>query len=128
MTNKTDVTKVDEKNIENARKLNAVRPSVDIYENEEEILLYADMPGVLKKDLAVNLDKGNLSLSGIRKLKPHGAKRWQEFGDIEYRRNFSVPQIINVENVSAELKDGVLKLHLPKSEAAKPKLIEIKAA
>jgi len=45
---------------------------------------------------------------------------------VEYRRNFSVPQTIDVEKVNAELKDGVLRLHLPKSEAAKPKQIEIK--
>jgi HSP20 family molecular chaperone IbpA len=53
---------------------------------------------------------------------------WEEFVDIEYVRSFSIPQTINVEDVEAKLKDGVLTLHLPKSEAAKPRLVEIKAA
>ncbi len=128
MTQRTDVMKTGEKNIEKTRKIETVLPSVDIYENEEEILVYADMPGVLKENLKVNIDNGTLSLSGVRELKSQGAARWQEFGDVEYRRNFSVPQTINVEKVYAELKDGVLKLHLPKSEAAKPRLIEINAA
>jgi len=47
---------------------------------------------------------------------------------VEYRRVFSVPQTIDMDKVNAELKDGVLRLHLPKSEAAKPKQIEIKIA
>ena len=128
MSNKTDIVKAGEKNIEKTRTLETVLPPVDIYESEEEILLFADMPGVLKEDVKVNIDNGTLSLSGIRKLQTRGAARWEEFGDVEYRRNFSVPQTINVEKVYAELKDGVLKLHLPKSEAAKPRLIQINAA
>jgi HSP20 family molecular chaperone IbpA len=128
MSHKTDMVKAGEKNIEKTRTLETVLPPVDIYESEEEILLFADMPGVLKEDVKVNIDNGTLSLSGIRKLQPGGAARWEEFGDVEYRRNFSVPQTINVEKVYAELKDGVLKLHLPKSEAAKPRLIQINAA
>lgn len=128
MSHRTDVMKTGEKNIEKTRKFDTVQPLVDIYENEEEILVYADMPGVLKENLKVNIDNGTLSLSGIRQLESRGAARWEEFGSIEYRRNFSVPQTINVEKVYAELKDGVLRLHLPKSEAAKPRMIEINAA
>jgi HSP20 family molecular chaperone IbpA len=128
MSHKTDIVKAGEKNIEKTRTLETVLPPVDIYESEEEILLFADMPGVLKEGVKVNIDNGTLSLSGIRKLQAKGAARWEEFGDVEYRRNFSVPQTINVEKVYAELKDGVLKLHLPKSEAAKPRLIQINAA
>lgn len=128
MSQRTDIVKTGEKNIEKTRKINTIQPAVDIYENEEEILLYADMPGVLKENLKVNIDNGTLSLTGLRQLPTRGAERWQEFGDIEYRRNFSVPQTINVEKVFAELKDGVLKLHLPKSEAAKPRIIQINAA
>jgi HSP20 family molecular chaperone IbpA len=56
-----------------------------------------------------------------------GAANWEEFGTVEFLRTFSVPQTIEVEKVSAELKNGVLHLHLPKSEAAKPRLIEVSA-
>lgn len=105
-----------------------VTPAVDIFENDDEILLYADMPGVEKDNISVNIDNGKLSLSGVRKMEASGAANWEEFGDVEFRRVFSVPQTIDMDKVNAELKDGVLRLHLPKSEAAKPKQIEISAA
>lgn len=100
-------------------------PEVDIYENEDEILLYVDMPGVVKGDISVNIDNGKLMLSGVRKIKDAGVKAREEFSDVEYRRTFSVPQSIDTEKVNAILKDGVLRLHLAKSEAAKPRQIEI---
>lgn len=101
-------------------------PAVDIFENEDEIRLYADMAGVEKSDVVVNIDNGRLEFSGLRKMKVTGAAVWEEFGDVEYRRSFSVPQTIEVGKVKAELKEGVLCLQLPKSEAAKPKKIEIR--
>jgi HSP20 family molecular chaperone IbpA len=64
----------------------------------------------------------------VRKLEISGAASWEEFGNVEFVRNFSVPQTIDVEKVEAELKDGVLTLHMPKSEEAKPRQIEIKTA
>ena len=114
--------------IEKTRDLRTAIPSVDIYENDNEILLYADMPGVKKEDLSINIDNGTLSLSGVRRFENKGVSRWEQFSDIEYARSFSVPQSIEVERVEAAFKDGVLKLHLPKSEAAKPKMIKINAA
>lgn len=102
-------------------------PAVDVYENDAEILLHADMPGVLKDDISVNIDNGKMILSGMRRLQSTGSANWREFTDIEFRRTFAVPQSIDVNKVHAELKDGVLRLHLPKSEAAKPRRIEIKA-
>ncbi len=123
-----EIAKKEEKTIEKTRELRTAIPSVDIYENEDEILLHADMPGVKKDDVSINIDNGTLSLSGVRRFNNKGVSTWEEFFDVEYVRTFSVPQSIDVEKVNAELKDGVLKLHLPKSEAAKPKMIEIKAA
>jgi len=125
---KADIAKREETSPETTRSLQTIRPVVDIFENENEILLHADMPGVSKKDVSVNIDNGMLSLSGVRRLETAGTANWEEFGPIEYKRTFSVPQTIEVGKVNAELQDGVLRLHLPKSEAAKPKQIEIKAA
>ncbi|WP_020589139.1 Hsp20/alpha crystallin family protein [Desulfobacter curvatus] len=122
------ITKQDEKNVEKTRQLYEVTPAVDIYENEDEILLHADMPGVVKENISVDIDNGTLSISGVRKLEIKGAATYEEFSDVEYVRSFSVPQTIDVEKVEAELKNGVLRLHLPKSEAAKPRQIEIKTA
>jgi HSP20 family molecular chaperone IbpA len=128
MSETKDIVTREETSPDLHRRIQVVVPEVDIYENDDEILLHADMPGVLKEDISVNIDNGKLSLSGVRKLETTGAKNREEFGDVEFRRNFSVPQTIDTEKVNAVLKDGVLRLHLIKSEAAKPKQIEIKAA
>ena len=128
MTDRKDITKTENKAIEKTRELRTATPSVDIYENENEILLYADIPGVHKDAVTVNIENGKLSISGIRRLDHQGVSNWEEFVDVEYVRSFSIPQTIDVENVGANLKDGVLTLHLPKSEATKPRRIEIKAA
>ncbi|MBI9093067.1 MAG: Hsp20/alpha crystallin family protein [Desulfobacterium sp.] len=128
MGERTDLVKRDKTHPETTRRIPKVRPLVDIYECDNEILLHADMPGVKKEDIAIDIDNGKLHLSGVRGIKAEGAANWVEFGDVEYVRSFSVPQTIDLEKINAELKDGVLRLHLPKSEAAKPRQIEIKAA
>jgi HSP20 family molecular chaperone IbpA len=127
MSERQDLSVREEALSERSRQIPTVAPMVDILENENEILLFADMPGVDKKDISINIDNGRLALSGIREVKPVGAVTWEEFADVEYRRTFSVPQTIDVAGVNAELKEGVLLLHLPKSESAKPRQIEIKA-
>ena len=128
MSERTDLVKQEESMPDTSRQIPTVAPLVDIYENDDEILLHADMPGVLKDDVTVNIDNGKLSLSGTRRLDPTGSVQWEEFGSVEYQRNFSVPQTIDADKINAVLKDGVLRLHLPKSEAAKPRQIEIKTA
>lgn len=128
MSEKTDLTTRKENIVARRQDMPRVAPVVDIYENENEILLQADMPGVTKEHVTINVDNGKLEISGMRKLQTKGTSTWQEFGDVEYRRIFSVPQSIDVGKVSAELKEGVLKLHLPKTEAAKPRTIQISAA
>ncbi len=123
-----DIVQREEKNIEKTREMNEMTPAVDIYENDDEILLHVEMPGVVKEDIKVDIDNGILSFSGIRKLKTEGVRTYEEFTDVEYARSFSVPQTIEIDKVEAELKNGILKLHLPKSEAVKPRQIEIKIA
>lgn len=128
MSDKKDLVKSEREMVEKSRPIPTLGPVVDIFENDNEILLHADMPGVAKDNIRVNVDNGTLTISGVRELETRGAAAWEEFGEVEYTRSFSVPQTIDVSKVNAELKDGVLRLHLPKSEAAKPKQIEIKAA
>jgi HSP20 family protein len=127
MSERQDLTVKEEALSQRKGQIPTMAPLVDILENENEILLYADMPGVDKNNITINIDNGRLALSGIREVKTVGAVTWEEFGDVEFRRTFSVPQTIDVAKVNAELKEGVLLLHLPKSEAAKPRQIEIKA-
>lgn len=125
MNEGTEVAKREETMPERSRQVPTVAPRVDIYENDDGILLYADMPGVAKEGITVNVDNGTLVISGVRNLHTAGVASLEEFVDVEYRRTFSVPQTIDVAKVNAELHEGVLKLLLPKSEAAKPRQIEI---
>lgn len=106
--------------------LTTFRPRVDIYENRDEILLFADLPGVKKEDIGIDLDNGQLSLIGNRYMELTRDIQVEEFGSARFRRVFSVPQGIDLGKVDAELNDGVLKLHLPKSEAVKPRRIEVR--
>jgi HSP20 family molecular chaperone IbpA len=125
MNEKTDLTTRKENMLEKRQELSRIAPVVDIYENEDEILLHADMPGVTKDKVTVNVDNGKLEICGTRHMESKGTSNWQEFADVEYRRVFAVPQSIDVTKVNAELKEGVLRLHLPKAEAAKPRTIKI---
>lgn len=127
MSENKDLSKRTEDMVEKNRDLPTIAPVVDIFENDDEILLHADMPGVAKEHVVVNVDNGQLEIAGVRILETKGVGNWQEFGNVEYKRVFSVPQTIDVSKVNAELKDGTLMLHLPKAEAAKPRTIKIQA-
>jgi HSP20 family protein len=128
MSETTDIMKKEAAKIEQTHQLHSIAPEVDILENEDEILLYADLPGVTRETLTIRIDNGKLTLTGISRLNVEGAATWEEFSDVEYHRVFSVPQSIDTEHIRAELRDGVLQLHLAKIAAAKPKNIEIKTA
>lgn len=94
-------------------------PPVDIYENKDEILIYADIPGVTQEDLAVNFDKDQLTIEARRAA---GSER-----AFDYKRTFVVPRGIDAERIGANLQNGVLKLTLPKSAAMKPRQIAVNA-
>ncbi|MGC4097876.1 MAG: Hsp20/alpha crystallin family protein [Nitrospira sp.] len=106
-------------------------PSVDISETAAEYLIKAEIPDVKKDDVKVSLENGVLTIQGQRKLekedkgtKYHRIER--SYGS--FVRTFSLPDVIQPEHVKAEFKDGILNLHLPKSEKAKPQTIEVKLA
>lgn len=110
-----------------AKTILKATPLVNIYENEEEILLCLELPGVSRKDIKIQIDNGLLTLIGGRSIERKGVSKWDEIKDVEYHRSFSVPPTINTEQVAADLVNGVLTLRLPKSAAAQPKTIEINA-
>jgi len=127
MTTHSELTKSGQRLPEQTRERPAVTPLVDIYENNEEILLVADVPGVLRDNISINLDKDQLTLwarrNGQGTSQPHGEEHpWPD-----YYRAFLVPQGVDASRISADLSEGVLKVHLPKSEAVKPRRIEVKA-
>lgn len=100
-------------------------PLVDIYEDHDGFLLQADMPGVKKKDLSVMVENNTLSLTGLRSFQSCGTICFEEFGPMEYKRSFFLPQSIDAAKVTAKLQNGVLQLTLPKSETVKARVIEI---
>ena len=106
-------------------------PSVDISETDGEYQIKAEIPDVKKEDVKVTLEDGVLTIQGERKHEKE--EKGKKFHRIErsygsFVRTFSLPDVIDEEKVKAEFKDGVLNLHLPKSEKAKPKAIEVKVA
>ena len=88
-------------------------PRVDLYANDDAVLLKADLPGVVAEGLAVEVDRGVLRIDGKRSEKVH------------YRRSLRVPDGIDPDGITATLADGVLTLMLPRVEAHKPRRIPV---
>src|SRR5688500_8546847 len=104
-------------------------PQVDITEDDKEYLVKADLPEMKKEEIKVNVEDGVLSVSGERKAEKE--EKNKKFYRIErsfgsFMRSFTLPEDADGAKVSAEFKDGVLKVHLPKNPDAKPKAIEVK--
>jgi len=103
-------------------------PTVDIFETDQEITVLADMPGVKAKDLTIDLRDDVLSLYGEVDA-PEGPREvdvLREYETGKYLRQFTLPEVIDQSKIEADLKDGVLRLRLPKVEPAKPRKITVK--
>lgn len=103
-------------------------PAVDICENENNIVLKAELPGVDPKDVEVRVEDNTLYLKGERKFEKDTKE--ENYHRIErsygsFARSFTLPNSIDAEKVAAEYKDGLLTLTLPKREETKPKTIKI---
>ncbi|MGH7251807.1 MAG: Hsp20/alpha crystallin family protein [Nitrospiraceae bacterium] len=104
-------------------------PAVDISETDAEYLIKAELPEVKKEDVKVTVQHGVLSIHGERKHeKEEKGKKYhrveRSYGS--FTRSFTLPDEVDETKVRAEFKDGMLHLHLPKSEKAKPKAIDVK--
>lgn len=110
------------------KKGKVASPDVDIFVNDEEILLVADLPGVSRENLSINIDNNTLSIEGSFAATFQGTPQRQEFGSVEYQRSFTLPKGLDVERARAELRHGILRLHLPKSAAGKPTQIRVTTA
>jgi len=103
-------------------------PAVDVYEDEHNITLTAELPGVNEKDVNISLENGVLTVSGERKMENEENK--ENFHRIErsygrFIRTFTLPPTVDPDNVNAEFNNGVLEIRLAKREEAKPKQIKI---
>lgn len=106
-------------------------PAVNIYETKDHVVLMADMPGVDEKSVDITLENDVLTIQGRSGVEaPQGLEpAYAEYSAGDYRRSFSLAaERIARDGIEASVKNGVLKVTLPKAEAAKPKKIAVKAA
>ncbi len=107
-------------------------PNVDIRENRDELLLMVDVPGAKPENVDIHYENGELALH-IR-IEPRNHKDdaarflMQEYGVGDFYRSFRLGESIDSSKIHAEVKDGVLTIHLPKIEAIKPRKITVKSA
>jgi HSP20 family molecular chaperone IbpA len=123
---KTENTAVTEK----IRNVKIFVPRVDIYETRDALFLIADMPGVDDKSVDVELEKNILTISGRvenGRVKDYNLL-FSEYEVGDYERTFTLSNEIDREKIRATVKQGVLRLELPKAEKVKPKKIAINAA
>ena len=104
-------------------------PRVDIAETDNEFIIKAEIPGVKKEDVKVTVDSGVLSIRGERKQEKE--EKDKKFHRVEryygsFTRSFTMPDNVDETKIEASFKDGMLNLRIPKTEAAKPKAIEVK--
>lgn len=104
-------------------------PTVDIAENEGSFIVKAELPGVDRDDVKVHIDNGILTIKGEKKTETKDEKRHRvECMYGSFVRSFTLPQDVDVEQVEAAYKNGILSLTIPKLEKAKPKQIEVKVS
>jgi len=103
-------------------------PAVDIFETENEIVVKAELPGVDRKDISLNLENNVLTLKGERKFEKETKE--ENYHRIErayggFSRAFSIPATVDEEKIRADYRDGILSIALPKKEQVRPKQIRI---
>jgi len=103
-----------------------IRPAVNIIEDEEGLILTADLPGAAKENLDVNVEKGILTISAPAHHTMPGTSGYREFELASYYRQFTIPESLDHENAKAEYVNGILTLRVPKAKVAKPKRIDVK--
>ena len=109
-----------------AKDVRRIVPPVDIYETSNDVTLVADVPGVTKENLRLDIDKDELTISGtFEEQDGDGKKLIDECVYGEYNRTFTLGDTIDIEKIAAKLDNGVLTITLPKQERVKPKTIAI---
>jgi HSP20 family protein len=105
---------------------NRWNPAVDVYQDNDQFTVYAELPGLKKEEIEISLNGDTLTISGERKAEANadqGSRNERDFG--KFQRSLYLPVAVNPEKVSASYKDGILKVLLPKAEEAKPKVIPV---
>ena len=108
--------------------LGAWHPAVDMFDNDDKIVIKAELPGMKKNDFSVDVKDRVLTLSGERNYdnevkEENYYRRERAYG--KFKRAFHLPADVDADNIKAEFKDGILKVEIPKPEAQKPKQITV---
>ncbi len=124
----TNNDELSQSNGRGKRRHQTFSPRFDIWEGEDELVLYGDLPGVEPDSLNVTFENRQLTIYGKVDCC-HGQCKslYSEYGVGDFERTFTIGDAINGDGIHAEVRDGVLTLHLPKSESAKPRRIAVKA-
>jgi HSP20 family protein len=106
-------------------------PAVDIVEGENDLVLRADVPGIDLKDIDIRLENGTLTIKGERKFE--NSQNGKGYHRVErsygvFARSFALPETVDTEKVSADYREGVLTITIPKKELAKPRSIKIEVS
>jgi HSP20 family protein len=107
-----------------------VAPPVDVVDAGNEVILRADLPGLEQKDIQVEVQDGSLLVRGERKTEQQDKNdkyRWSERWEGVFMRLIPLPSEIDRDKIQAQMKNGVLEVHLPKKQGTAPKRIEVKA-
>ena len=105
-----------------------LQPLLDVYETDSTVEVSVDLPGVEKKDVEVNVSNGLLTISGERKNtagESTEGRIWQETSFGTFKRSFELTNAVVEDKITAQFKNGILKISLPKAEEVKPAVINI---
>ncbi|MEX0712617.1 MAG: Hsp20/alpha crystallin family protein [Pirellulales bacterium] len=132
MATETTMEKQTERpgDVEGTRSGYCYRPNVDILEKNDELMLVADMPGVAGNEIDIRFEEGELTIHGPVPDRYGQQDGWllREYGTGDFYRTFRVSEQIDAAKIEAAYANGVLTLHLPKIEAARPRKISVKAS
>ena len=103
-------------------------PAVSVYETGDEYVFQAELPGWTREQVSINFENQTLVISGRRDLAQEEGRQYHRVEGFygQFSRSFNVPGVVDAGRVEAALKDGVLTIHLPKREEARPRQIEVK--
>lgn len=124
----TQKNRAEQSGVESTRGGTYFTPRVDIYENDKELTLFADVPGARAEDVDLRYERGQLFVHA--RIQPRARQAnylFYEYEDGDFYRVFDIHESIDAGKISAECKNGVLTVHLPKVEAARPRQIAVRS-
>jgi HSP20 family protein len=127
-TEAKDMTAREAGDVQRRERESSLRPQVDIFEDAEGITLLADMPGVSKERLNLQVDHDTLTVEGEAQIEmPDGMKAlYADVRSTRYRRSFALSGELQTDAIEASLKDGVLRVRIPKRAEVRPRKIEVR--